>query len=341
MPVDLRSDTLTKPGDGMRAAMAAAEVGDDVYGEDPTVIELESRVAALLGKEAAIFVTSGTQANLIAYMAQTRPGDTVILSEGSHTVHYEGGNIAAFAGLLTKTIVDPLCKIDAARVAQQIMQIDDPHFSPTTLVAIENTTNRGGGTFYTAAEVADLGSLCKTRGLKFHCDGARLFNATLAAGVAPADLCAHFDSVCFCLSKGLGCPAGSLLAGTRDFVHRARRHRKALGGGLRQAGILAAAGLYALDHGHIEDLAEDHRRAAEFRAALEAHGFRFPQPNPTNIVYVQVGGHPIASVGALAGEGVFSLPHDADQVRVVFHRDVDDAGLAQAIDAFKRVVPVA
>lgn len=340
MVVDLRSDTLTKPGPGMRAAMAAAEVGDDVYGEDPTVNALEERAAALLGKQAALFLPSGTQANLVAYMAQTRRGDTVILSEGSHTVHYEGGNIAAFAGLLTRTIEGPMCKIDAAQVARHIVQIDDPHFSHTTLVAIENTTNRGGGAYYTADEAAALAALCKARGLKIHCDGARLFNATLAAGVAPDALCAHFDSVCFCLSKGLGCPAGSLLAGTRDFIHQARRHRKALGGGLRQAGVLAAAGIYALDNGHIEALAEDHRRAREFRAALEAAGHHFPHPNPTNILYIHVG-EPFAALGALAAEGVFTLPHDATQIRAVFHRDIDDAALARAIGVFNRVVPPA
>lgn len=338
--VDLRSDTVTKPGPAMRAAMAAAEVGDDVYGEDPTVAALEARAAALLGMEAALFTPSGTQANLIAYMAQTRPGDSVILAEGSHTVHYEGGNIAAFAGLLVRTIDQPQCKVDAAAVARLIVQIDDPHFSHTTLVALENTTNRGGGAFYTLEEVAALRALCDAHGLKLHCDGARLFNACLAAGMTPDRFCAQVDSVCFCLSKGLGCPAGSLLAGTRDFIHQARRCRKALGGGMRQAGILAAAGLHALDHGHIEALAEDHRRAAAFRAALEARGHRFPLPSPTNIVYVHVD-EPFAAVGALAGEGVFTLPHEADQVRVVFHRDIDDAGLERAIDAFLRVVPPA
>lgn len=337
MIVDLRSDTLTKPSEGMRKAMAEAEVGDDVYREDPTVRLLEERAAELLGQEAAIFMTSGTQANLVAFLVQARAGETVILSEGAHPFRFEGGGLAAVGGLLARPIPDPSCKFTAAQAAQCVNYIDDPHFSRTSIIAIENTTNLGGGTYYSLSEVEALAELCRDNELKFHCDGARFFNATLAARVDPAEMGRHFDSICFCLSKGLGCPAGSLLAGGRAFVHEARRYRKMLGGGLRQVGVLAAAGLHALDNGHIEALLEDHRRAAAFRDALTGAGFEFPLPNPTNILYIAVE-NPLAAVGMLAGEGVLTLPHDTRHLRVVYHRDINDAGLDRAVEVFKQVL---
>jgi len=335
--IDLRSDSLTLPDADMRAAMAAAELGDDVYGEDPTVKRLEARSAELLGQEAALFVPSGTMANLIAHLIHTRPGQTLLLSESSHSLLYEGGNLAAFAGLLSRPIPDTHGKIAAAMAARFVMQIDDPHFSHTTLLTIENTTNRGGGTYYTLEEAQQLAGLCHERGMKIHCDGARLFNGLVAAGCSPAEFGALFDSIYYSLSKGLGCPAGAVLAGSAAFIHQARRYRKMLGGGLRQVGVLAAAGLYALDNGYIEALAEDHRRAATFREALEAEGFVFPQPFPTNIAYLRID-NPMAALQALAAEGVLTLPHDPMHLRVMFHRDITDEGLQRAIETFKRLL---
>lgn len=332
--IDLRSDTVTKPSPAMREAMAKAEVGDDVLGEDPSVNRLQERAAALLGKEAALFLPSGTMANLTAFLAQTRPGDSVILSEEAHPFHYENANLAMIGGLLTVTIPGVLAKINAEQVAKKINQVDDPHFSHTTLAAIENTTNRGGGACYTREEVAAIGAVCRERGLALHCDGARLFNAVAATGISAAEYAEPCDSMCFCLSKGLGAPVGSVLAGGREIIHRALRFRKMLGGGMRQAGILAAAGLYALEH-HIEDLREDHRRARQFREALEAVGLRFLLPSPTNILYVETPDPP-ATVHALAEQGILVLEHGPDRIRAVFHRDITDSDLDQAVDVFKK-----
>lgn len=337
MIVDLRSDSLTQPCPGMRAAMAAAEVGDDVYGEDPAVNRLQDEFASLVGHEAGLFLPTGTQANLIATMVHARPGDSVILSESGHSVLYEGGGISRIAGVLARPVPSACCKIEPAEVASRIVQIDDPHFSRTRLVIIENTTNRGGGTVYSLEEVVALGGLCREHGLAFHCDGARFFNATVALGIQPSDMGQHFDSLAIGLAKGLGCPAGAVLTGSRDFIREARRYRKMLGGGMRQSGVLAAAALYALDNGHMEDLAEDHRRTAAFRSALEGAGFNFPQPSPTNIAYLQVE-HALMTIGGLVQRGVRALPHDPHHVRVMFHRDIDDAGLAHAIDVFREVV---
>ncbi|MBI3118026.1 MAG: low-specificity L-threonine aldolase [Candidatus Hydrogenedentes bacterium] len=332
--IDLRSDTVTKPSPGMREAMAAAEVGDDVFQEDPTVNALQDHAAKLLGKEAALFVPSGTMANLCAFLAQTRPGETIILSEGAHPYHYEAANVAVVGGLLTCPIPDALCKLTPDQIADKIVQIDDPHFSHTTIVAIENTTNRGGGACYTTEEVAAIGGLCRERGLRLHCDGARLFNAAVATGGSAEEYARSCDSICFCLSKGLGAPVGSLLLGTRETIYRAHRFRKLLGGGMRQAGVLAAAGLYALEH-HIDDLREDHWRARQFREAMEAEGLQFPLPSPTNILYIDLE-DAYGWVGALADEGVLVLPMEATRIRVVFHRDITDDDLARAIAVFRK-----
>lgn len=336
MLIDLRSDTVTQPSAAMRAAMAAAEVGDDVYGEDPTVNALQERAAALMGKEAALFVPSGTMANLIALMLHTRPGDSVILSAESHPYHYEGGNLARIAGLLALPVEDPLGKIMPAQVRAKLCQIDDPHFSHTTLLSLENTVNRGGGACYTVAEFAAAAATAREHGLRVHCDGARIFNAAVALGVPAAAFAAHCDTVCFCLSKGLGAPAGSLLCGTRGAIREAVRLRKQLGGGMRQAGVLAAAGLHAIEH-HITDLAEDHRRTRELRAALADMGYTFPLDSPTNLLYIHAK-EPLALVGTLAGEGVLTLPHGDDSVRAVLHRDINDTMLARAIEVFRKAL---
>lgn len=334
--IDLRSDTLTKPSPGMLRAMHEAELGDDVYGEDPTVNKLEAYCAERLKKDFALFVCSGTMANLIAFLAQTKPGNSVILSAESHPVHYEGGNLAAFGGLLTRIIPDQGGKISLAQLEASIMQIDDPHFSPTTLVAIENTTNRGGGGFYTPSEVEGLGAVAWERDLAFHCDGARLFNAAIAQTIDPSELVSPCTSACFCLSKGLGAPIGSVLLGSKELIHRARRYRKMLGGGMRQAGIVAAAGLYALEH-QVDDLRFDHERAAWFREELENNGFVFTRPVYTNIAYVRVDDS-LQVTSQLAQAGVLVLPQGADQVRVVFHRDITDDDTVQAAKVFVETV---
>lgn len=332
--IDLRSDTVTKPSPGMREAMARAEVGDDVYGEDPTVNRLQERAAELMGKEAALFVPSGTMANLLALLSQTRPGDTIILSEGAHPYHYENAGLARVGGLLTRTIEDPFGKITAEQVAEKILQVDDAHYSPTTLVSIENTTNRGGGAYYGFDEIEAIGRLCQNRGLKLHCDGARIFNAAIASNIDAQFLARPCDTISFCLSKGLGAPVGSLLCGNRETIHQAHRFRKMLGGGMRQAGILAAAGLYALEH-HINDLANDHRRARKFRAALEPAGVKFPLPSPTNILYMEIP-DPIGLVKRLRENGILLNPPRTPWLRVVFHRDISNEDLEQAIEIFKR-----
>jgi threonine aldolase len=334
--IDLRSDTLTQPSKAMRRAMAAAEVGDDVFGEDPTVQRLEDFAAALIGKESALFLPSGTMANLVAFLAQTKPGDSVILGAESHPYRFEAANLARFGGLLTRTPPDIHGKIDPAGVMANLTAANDDHFSPTTIVSIENTTNLGGGGCYSAEEAAAIGRVCDGDGLRLHCDGARLFNAATALGVEPEQLAKPCDSVSFCLSKGLGAPMGSLLCGDSATIREARRVRKQLGGGMRQAGIAGAAGLYALEH-HLVDLKEDHRRAAEFRSALEEAGIRFPRPSPTNIVMV-TSKDARSDVATLEKRGVRVLAMNDETIRVVFHRDITDSDTARAMDAFLQVL---
>ncbi len=334
--IDLRSDTVTKPSPAMRRVMAEAEVGDDVYGEDPSVNRLERHAAALLDKEAALLLPSGTMANLVAFLAQTHPGDTVIMSRAAHPFNYERGNLAMVGGLTTRTIDDPLGKFTAAQLAAQVVCEDDPHLSRTTLAAIENSTNRGGGACWDLHDVEDIAAVCRRHNMRLHCDGARIFNACAVTNVEARYYAQCCDTLCFCLSKGLGAPAGSVLVGDAATIRRALNYRKMLGGGMRQAGVLAAAGLYALEH-HVADLADDHRRARTFRRALEGEGLRFPLPSPTNIMYMETpDAHKAAH--ALAERGVLMLPPTAHILRAVFHRDIDDAATAQAIEVCKQIL---
>ncbi len=332
--VDLRSDTLTKPTKAMLAAMAAADVGDDVFGEDPTVNGLQERCAALLGKEAALFVTSGTMANLLAFLSQTRPGETIILHEDAHPYNYEAGNVAMVGGLLTRTLAGALGMLDRDGIAPHVIRSADHHFSETSVIALENTTNRGGGNIYSLEALRDIRALADENGLKVHCDGARLFNAVVESGHSAADFAQYCDTVSFCFSKGLGAPVGSIIAGSADTINDAHRFRKMLGGGMRQAGFLAAAALHALDH-HVDRLAEDHRRAREFRAALEGlSGVSFPMPTPTNIVLFDVE-DVAAFMGRVAEQGVLMLQVGQHRIRAVFHLDIDDEGLGRAIEVCK------
>ncbi len=332
--VDLRSDTVTRPTPGMREAMARAEVGDDVLGEDPSVNALQERVAAMVGKNAALFVPSGTMANLLAAVSQTRPGDTLVLDESAHPFNFESGGLGMVAGVMTKTLRGMYGVLSPELVEQALVLHTDHHYSSTTLVSIENTTNRGGGAVYPVETVAAIGRVAHTHALRLHCDGARIFNACAAAGTHVRDYARHCDTLSFCFSKGLGAPVGSILTGDAETIDRAHRYRKMLGGGMRQAGILAAAALYALDH-HLERLREDHERAKRFREALEGiPGITFPFPSPTNIVFLDVPDAP-RCVAELKECGILAGPAGPNRIRVVFHLDIDDDGLERAIAGFR------
>jgi threonine aldolase len=286
-PYDLRSDTLTRPTSGMRAAIAAAEVGDDVYGEDPTVRKLEERVAELFGKESALFVPSGTMGNQIGLLVHTRPGDEVIIGEGSHCAWYESGAGAAWAGVQF-AVAGQGGLFTAAELADAVKPTPD-HFPRTSLVVVENTHNRAGGRIFPQAGLAELVRTARAHRLSLHLDGARIWNASVATGTALPELAAPFDTLNVCFSKGLGAPVGSAFVGSKEHVRQAHRFRKMLGGGMRQAGILAAAALYAVDH-HFDRLAEDHRAAALFADELRGvPGIELPaHPIETNIVQFAV-----------------------------------------------------
>ncbi len=335
--VDLRSDTITKPTEGMRAAMAAAEVGDDVFGEDPTINALQARCAEMFGKEAALIVPSGTMANLLGLMAQSRPGETILIHETGHAYRFEGGNVAALAGLMTQQLSGELGKLTPEVVEPHLAKTDNPHFSLPAVLSLENTTNMGGGNIYTVEEMKTLYEMASAADVRLHCDGARIMNACVALGVEPQELGQYTDTITCCFSKGLGAPVGSIIAGPTETIASALRYRKMLGGGMRQAGILAAGALYALDH-HVERLAEDHRRAAEFRSALEAtEGVSFPMSSPTNIVWFDVEDSD-QFIATAEENSVRLLSTDPGRVRAVFHLDVNDSGLERAIDACRKSV---
>ena len=317
--VDLRSDTVTQPSAAMRAAMAAAEVGDDVYGEDPTVNRLENACATLLGFEAGLFVASGTQSNLAALLTHCGRGDEYIAGQDAHAYRFEGGGAAAFGGIQPQPLpFQDDGTLDLADVALAIKP-DDDHFARTKLICVENTQ---AGKALSPAYFANVRALADQTGLKVHLDGARLFNAVVALGCAPRDFGRSCDSVSVCLSKGLGAPAGSVLCGRADFVRAARRWRKVLGGGMRQAGILAAAGLHALTH-HVERLEEDHRRAEVLARGLRNRGL--DAERHTNMVFV-AGFDTAAGIAHMAASGV-----RISGSRWVLHRDVDDADVGHVL----------
>ncbi|MDR1998938.1 MAG: aminotransferase class I/II-fold pyridoxal phosphate-dependent enzyme, partial [Frankiaceae bacterium] len=281
--VDLRSDTVTRPTEEMRAAMARAPVGDDVYGEDPTVNALQQRVAALLGKEAALFAPSGSMANQLGLRVLVEAGQELVCDHYAHVVRAELGAAAALGGITTRTFDSPQGRIEAAAVAAAINPKAGPYQVSTTAIAVENTHNFGGGTIQPPAQIAEVRRLAAEHGLALHLDGARLWNASVASGTPVSELAAGFDTVSVCLSKGLGAPIGSLLASPAERIEAARMVRKRLGGGMRQVGILAAAGHYALDH-HVDRLADDHRRARALGEALGAD----PADVETNILVFAV-----------------------------------------------------
>ena len=339
--IDLRSDTVTKPTPAMREAMFQAEVGDDVYGEDPTVNALQEKAAALLGHEAALFVSSGTMANQLAIRTLTSLGDDVLMNEDAHPFRYESGAPAAVSSVQLHTLPAKRGIMTAAQIEAAINP-DDIHFPPTSLVCLENTHNRGGGAIYPLETIAEISAVAKRRGLAMHLDGARLFNACVASGVKPAEYARHFNTVSFCLSKGLGAPVGSMLAGDRDIIKRARRWRKMLGGGMRQIGFLAAAGIYALDH-HIDRLAEDHENARLMAEGLSRiQGLETsPDEVETNIVLFRIirqGLTPVALQAELARTGLLVTVFGPDQIRAVTHLDVSRSEIEQAVGIIARVM---
>src|ERR1700681_1247551 len=267
--IDFRSDTVTKPTPGMVDAMMKAEVGDDVFREDPSINRLEKKMAELFNMESALYCQSGTMSNQVAIASHTRPGDEVICEQESHVYYYEGGGIAFNAGCQTKTLAGDRGRIQAEQVLKSINP-NDVHKARTSLVCLENTSNRGGGSCYDLKEIKKIRQVCDERQLILHLDGARLFNALVAKNERPADFGILFHSISVCFNKGLGCPSGSMLLGTEKFIHQARRVRKVFGGGMRQAGFLAATALYALEH-HIERLAIDHEKAKKIGEGLAKH----------------------------------------------------------------------
>lgn len=333
-PIDLRSDTVTRPTQSMRDAMAAAAVGDDVYGEDPTVNRLQETAARLLGKEAALFVPSGTMGNQVCIAAQTRSGDVMLAGVGAHVLLYEGSAPAALWGVQ----INPIGSGGMFSRADVLAAIapDDAHSGPTRLLVVENTHNRSGGRVFPLDELREAAAAATERGLAVHLDGARLFNAVAATRIPAASWAEPFDSVTFCLSKGLGAPVGSLVAGSAELIHQAHRARKRLGGGMRQSGILAAAGLYALDN-HVERLTEDHANARRFAIGLEKLGIDANPSPETNMVLFR-----IEKTRQFAAElhkrSLLINPIAAREFRAVTHLDVSESDIDDALGRIEEIV---
>lgn len=342
-PVDLRSDTVTQPTPAMREAMAQAAVGDDVYGEDPTINHLQALAAEMTGHEAALFVPSGTMGNLAAILAHCQRGDEVMMGARAHTFLYEGGGISALGGVHSRQIMEQPDGSLALDDLQAGIRPDDDHQPITRLIEIENTHNRCGGTFQTPAYIQSLADFAHARGLLVHMDGARVFNAAVAQGVDVKTLTSPVDSVTFCLSKGLCAPVGSVLCGSADFIYRARRIRKHLGGGMRQAGVLAAAGIVALQT-MVDRLAEDHARARALADGLrQIPGLVLDPGTPaTNMVFLNLAADvPLDAAQTaerLAALGVLVGVTGARRFRLVLHYWVDDAGVQRAIESFRQVL---
>jgi threonine aldolase len=336
--IDYRSDTVTKPTPGMLKAMMSAEVGDDVFGEDKTVNRLEEMAAGMFGMEAALFCPSGTMTNQIAIKCHTQPGDEVICDESAHVYQYEGGGIAFNSGASVRLIQGDRGRINAEQVTRAINP-DDPHRAHSSLVCLENTSNRGGGSCYELEEIKEIGRVCKENSLAFHLDGARLFNALVARNEKPLLYGQAFDSISICLSKSLGCPVGSLLLGPKAFIKKARRVRKVFGGGMRQAGFLAAAGIYALEN-NIERLAEDHAHAKDLAREIESLPFvKSVLPVETNIIIFELTPTITAPdlVARLREKQVLGYAIAPDRVRLVVHLDITKDMIAQTGKAFRQL----
>lgn len=331
--IDYRSDTVTKPTPAMREAMSAAAVGDDVFGEDPSINQLEEKCARLFGMEAAVFCPSGTMTNQIAIKCHTQPGDEVICEENSHIYQYEGGGIAFNAGASVKLLAGDRGRIHARQVADAI-QPDDVHRPISRLVSLENTSNRGGGCCYDFNEIVAIKTVCQEKGLALHLDGARVWNAIIAQNENYLLYGSTFDSISVCLSKSLGCPVGSLLLGRASFIKKARRIRKVFGGGMRQAGSLAAAGLYALDH-HIDRLKQDHIHAQLLAACIAKKPFvKMLLPVETNIIIfeLQEGLSAPAMVATLKEKGILGYAISTVRIRLVTHLDISENDIHQTIE---------
>lgn len=335
--VDLRSDTVTQPTPAMRAAMMAAPLGTDVLGDDPTVNALEEMAARMTGKEAALYVPSGTMGNQIAIACHTRPGDAVIADENAHVLFYETGAPAIIAQVISFTIPTVTGILDPEEVRWRV-KAETMNTPATSLLCLENTHNRGGGTTIPPGHLVAYREIANDSGMSIHLDGARIFNAAVARGATVKEICCRVDTVNFCLSKGLGCPIGSVLCGPADLIGRARRWRKRLGGGMCQVGLLAGAGIYALEH-HVNRLADDHRRARRLWTELsELPGLRPMGTTPeTNIVLLDTDAPAQAWCERLEAEEVRLFPFGPNRIRLVTHLDVDDDGVDQAIAAFGRV----
>ncbi len=335
--IDLRSDTVTRPTPAMLQAMSAARVGDDVYGEDETVNALQERAATLFGVEAALFFPSGTMANQVAIKIHTQPGDEVLCGETAHIYRHEGGGIAVHSGCSVRLLPGSHGRYTADTVRRNINRSGDAHYPCTRLVAIENTVNLAGGVCWDLAEIDRIRALCVEHKLAMHLDGARLYNAIVARGDSPADYGRRFETISICLSKGLGAPVGSLLLGSRAHLGAAHRWRKIMGGGMRQAGYLAAAGLYALEH-HVARLALDHARAARVGAALATLPWVAElAPVETNIVICRLAPAVATELvlAHLAGAGVQALSIGEGVLRFVFHLDVGDEDVEVVLAALR------
>lgn len=338
-PIDLRSDTVTRPTAAMRQAMANAVVGDDVLGDDPTVIALQDKVAALLGKEAACFVPSGTMANQTAIRAHTEPGDEIIAHKDSHIIHYETGGPAALSGVMIRPLDGPLGLFDAADLRDAVRP-NNSHFPHSQLLIIENTHNRGGGAVWPIEQISRVTAAARELNLRTHLDGARIWNACAATGLAPAEYARHFDTISCCFSKGLGAPAGSAVAGSRALIARVHRFRKMFGGTMRQSGILASAALHALDH-HVTRLKDDHANAKTLESSLAGiPGIRISMPVATNMVFFDID----AALGTgsefaeqLKLRGVLALTTAAQRIRLVTHLDVTTDQCRQAAKAIAEI----
>jgi threonine aldolase len=332
--IDLRSDTVTRPTAAMRQAIARAEVGDDVYGEDPTVNRLQETAAELLGKQAALFMPSGTMANQASIHPFVRPGDVLLVGEGAHMLVYESGAPAALSGVQVQTLGRGGL-FDGTELRAAVAP-DEQHFAPTRAVVLENTHNRAGGRVFPLEQIKDVAGAAREHGLHLHLDGARLFNAVVATGTPAASWAEPFDTVSFCLSKGLGAPVGSLVCGSAEVIRRVHRVRKMFGGGMRQAGILAAAGLYALEN-HVERLAEDHANARRLAQGLARLGFRVDPPPETNIVMFEVG-DTLGFLRATRARELWINPEAEGRFRAVTHLDVSAADIDEALGRLEEVV---
>jgi threonine aldolase len=339
--IDLRSDTVTRPTPAMRAAMAAAEVGDDVFSEDPTVNRLQERVADMLGKEAALYVPSGTMSNQIGVKTHTQPGDELLCEATCHIYNYEAGGPAVLSGVTCRTIEGDYGILDVTQLEGKVRPINE-HLVRTRLVCLENTHNRGGGRIYPLEKIQAISSWARQNGLGMHLDGARLWNAVVATGVPAREWAQHFDSVSVCFSKGLGAPIGSALVGPRDFIARARMTRKLFGGGMRQAGVAAAGALYALDN-HIDRLADDHRHARILAQAIaDTPGLRLEPPEvETNLVWFEVDADLATAqelAAALKQRGVRVHPAGPQMLRACTHLDVSASQAERAAETIRQTV---